>query len=227
MPIELEGSLGHGDTVPSHNMTEADVPKGLSAKLDKKRKRQAEESTKQDKPEAAPAVASAAGGDESNKKKRKKNKNKKQPEQNATTQERKGGVDESIGKMDGRLLADYFAQRAQKLDKELSAVELGDISVPGVYQSSQFIYHLPSGSLTGADSAFLDTTSFSDSRTLDKLPDFLKAFSPKGADLSKASEKKGTPHTLVVSAAALRAADVVRYAQWIHGPPVHPRIHWC
>jgi hypothetical protein len=50
---------------------------------------------------------------------------------------------------------------------------------------------------------------------LDKLPDFLKAFSPKGADLSKASEKKGTPHTLVVSAAALRAADVVRYAQWI------------
>ncbi|OOQ90707.1 hypothetical protein PEBR_03324 [Penicillium brasilianum] len=171
-------------------MTEADVPKGLSAKLDKKRKRQAEESTKQDKPEAAPAVASAAGGDESNKKKRKKNKNKKQPEQDATTQERKGGVDESIGKMDGRLLADYFAQRAQKLDKELSAVELGDISVP--------------------DSAFLDTTSFSDSRTLDKLPDFLKAFSPKGADLSKASEKKGTPHTLVVSAAALRAADVVR-----------------
>jgi protein CMS1 len=115
-------------------MTESDAPKGLSAKLDKKRKRQAEESTKQDKPEAAPAVASAAGGDESSKKKRKKNKNKKKPaEQDATTQERKGGVDESIGKMDGRLLADYFAQRAQKLDKELSAVELGDISVPGVY----------------------------------------------------------------------------------------------
>ncbi|KAJ5377743.1 Protein CMS1 [Penicillium cataractarum] len=169
-------------------MTEAEAPKGLAAKLDKKRKRQAEESTKQDKPETAPA---AAGGDESNKKKRKKNKNKKkQPEQDVKTQERKGGVDESIGKMDGRLLADYFAQRAQKLDKELSAVELSDLSVP--------------------DSAFLDTTSFSDSRTLEKLPDFLKAFSPKGADLSKASEKKGTPHTLVVSAAALRAADVVR-----------------
>lgn len=112
-------------------MTEAEAPKGLAAKLDKKRKRQAEESTKQDKPEAAPA---AAGGDESNKKKRKKNKNKKkQPEQDVKTQERKGGVDESIGKMDGRLLADYFAQRAQKLDKELSAVELSDLSVPGVY----------------------------------------------------------------------------------------------
>jgi protein CMS1 len=113
-------------------MTEAEAPKGLSAKLDKKRKRQAEESNKQGKPEAAPA---AAGGDESNEKKRKKNnkKGKKQPEQDVKTQERKGGVDESIGKMDGRLLADYFAQRAQKLDKELSAVELGDLSVPGVY----------------------------------------------------------------------------------------------
>ncbi|GLI77157.1 protein cms1 [Penicillium ochrochloron] len=172
-------------------MTEGEAPKGLSAKLDKKRKRQAEESTKQDKPETAPAGASAAGGDESTKKKRKKNKkNKQQPEQDGKSQDRKGGVDESIGKMDGGLLADYFAQRAQKLDKELSAVELSDLSVP--------------------DSAFLDTTSFSDSRTLDKLPDFLKTFSPKSADLSKASEKKGTPHTLVISAAALRAADVVR-----------------
>ncbi|KAJ5886449.1 Protein CMS1 [Penicillium subrubescens] len=172
-------------------MTEGEAPKGLSAKLDKKRKRQAEESTKQDNPETAPAGASAAGGDESNKKKRKKNKkNKQQPEQDGKSQDRKGGVDESIGKMDGGLLADYFAQRAQKHDKELSAVELSDLSVP--------------------DSAFLDTTSFPDSRTLDKLPDFLKKFSPKSADLSKASEKKGTPHTLVVSAAALRAADVVR-----------------
>ncbi|KAJ5152967.1 Protein CMS1 [Penicillium canariense] len=172
-------------------MTEGGAPKGLSAQLDKKRKRQAEDSTKQDKPEAAPAAASAAGGDDANKKKRKKNKkNKNQSEQDVKTQDRKGGVDESIGKMDGRLLADYFAQRAQKLDKELSAVELGDLSVP--------------------DSAFVDTTSFSDSRSLDKLPDFLKMFSPKGADLSKASKNKGTPHTLVISAAALRAADVVR-----------------
>ncbi|KAF3390648.1 Protein CMS1 [Penicillium rolfsii] len=168
-------------------MTEGEAPKGLSSKLDKKRKRQAEESTKQDKPEVAPAVA----GGESNKKKRKKNKkNKQQSEQDGKPQDRKDGVDESIGKMDGRLMADYFAQRAQKLDKELSAVELSDLSVP--------------------ESAFLDTTSFSDPRSLDKLPDFLKTFSPKNADLSKASEKKGTPHTLVISAAALRAADVVR-----------------
>lgn len=121
-------------------MTEGEAPKGLSAKLDKKRKRQAEESTKQDKPETAPAGASA-GGDESNKKKRKKNKNKKQPEQDGKSQDRKGGIDESIGKMDGGLLADYFAQRAQKLDKELSAVELSDLSVPGMYKVSQISFH--------------------------------------------------------------------------------------
>lgn len=75
------------------------------------------------------------------------------------------------------------------------------------------IYTL-SGVLTVPDSAFLDTSSYDGSRALDKLPEFLKAFSPnKGAGLSKASEEKGTPHTLVVSGAALRAADVVRYGR--------------
>ena len=61
------------------------------------------------------------------------------------------------------------------------------------------------------DTAFLDTSSYESSRTLDQLPEFLKAFSPnKGAGLSKSSEEKGTPHTLVVCGAALRAAEVVR-----------------
>jgi protein CMS1 len=60
------------------------------------------------------------------------------------------------------------------------------------------------------DSAFLDTSSFTPARKLEQLPEFLKTFSPKGTDLSKSSEKNGTPHTLVVSGAALRAADVVR-----------------
>lgn len=115
-------------------MADSKAPQGLSAKLDKKRKRQAEETTKEDKPEPAPAADSTAGGEGSGKKKRKKNKkNKAQSEQDVKSQDRKSGIDESIGKMDGRLLADYFAQRAQKLDKELSAVELGDLSVPGMY----------------------------------------------------------------------------------------------
>ncbi|KAJ6115017.1 Protein CMS1 [Penicillium sp. IBT 16267x] len=168
-------------------MTEAPAQKGLSAKLDKKRKRQADDS-KQDKPDTAPAAAPAASADGPSKKKRKGK--KKQPQEDANAHDRKNGIDESIGRMDGKLLADYFAQRAQKLDKELSAVELNDLSV--------------------SDSTFLDTSAYTEPRTLEKLPEFLKTFSPKGSDLSKASEQKGTPHTLVITGAGLRAADIVR-----------------
>lgn len=110
-------------------MPDESAPSGLSNKIDKKRKRQADESAAS-KQDAAPPSADAPS-----KKKKKAKKNKKeQPEQDVN---RKDGVDESIGKMDGRLLADHFAQKAKKLDKELSAVELSDLSVPGEYQ---FLY---------------------------------------------------------------------------------------
>ncbi|KAL1963737.1 hypothetical protein VTN77DRAFT_7803 [Rasamsonia byssochlamydoides] len=129
-----------------------------------------------------------------NKDKNKKNKNKSEKEdvkKEQERQERPEEVNESISKMDGRLLADYFMQKAKRHNKDLSAVELNDLSVP--------------------EQAFLDTTSFEASRTLAQLPAFLKAYSPeKGAGLSKASEEKGCPHTLVVAAAGLRAADLVR-----------------
>ncbi|EAW09225.1 uncharacterized protein ACLA_034280 [Aspergillus clavatus NRRL 1] len=171
------------------------TPSGLAAKVDKKRKRQAEEAPKEDKAAAAPSANNSTDGPQ--KKKKKKNaKNKlkqkqKEAEEDPKQQERKGGLDESIGKMDGRLLADHFAQKAKRHNKELTAVELSDLSIP--------------------DSAFLDTSSFESSRSLDQLPAFLKSFSPdKGAKLSQASEEKGSPHTLVVCPAALRAADVVR-----------------
>ncbi|OGM46006.1 hypothetical protein ABOM_005258 [Aspergillus bombycis] len=175
-------------------------PSGLSAKINNKRKRQAEESSKQTE-----AAAGNADGPSNKKKKNGKTKPKKggkdkkdnpQPdalekEQRDTKQtETKGGIDEAIGKMDGRLLADHFMQKAKRHNKELTAVELSDLSVP--------------------ESSFLDTSSFDSPRQLEKLPAFLKAFSPKGSDLSKPSEEKGTPHTLVVSPSGLRAADAVR-----------------
>ncbi|KAJ5288552.1 Protein CMS1 [Penicillium angulare] len=172
-------------------MTEKVEQKGLASKLDKKRKRQAEESTKQDKPDPAPTATPAASADASNKKKRKKGKQgNNQSEQTVISQDCKDGIDESIGKMDGRLLADYFAQRAQKLDKELSAVELNDLSV--------------------SDSTFLDTSSFSEPRSLDNLPQFLQKYRSKGTDLSKSPDLNGTPHTLVITGAGLRAANIVR-----------------
>ncbi|PWY82257.1 hypothetical protein BO70DRAFT_336708 [Aspergillus heteromorphus CBS 117.55] len=179
-------------------------PSGLAAKVDKKRKRQAEDS-KPSNAAGADAAKPAGAGEGPSKKKKKNDKNKKakgkKPEEggksvkkeagDSKATEVKGGIDEAIGKMDGRLLADYFAQKVRRHNKELSAVELDDLSVP--------------------DSAFLDTSSFQSSRNLEQIPTFLKAFSPKnGAELAKASEQKGTPHTLVISVSGLRAADTVR-----------------
>ncbi|KAL4740209.1 U3-containing 90S pre-ribosomal complex subunit-domain containing protein [Aspergillus similis] len=188
---------------------EASISTGLAAKIDKKRKRQAEEpsSSKQSKPDA-PNQSTGDGPSEGPKnKKRKSGKGRKDKKDKKDKKdqkdkpkairgeplekERKGiSVNEGIGKMDGQLLADHFVQKAKRHNKELTAVELSDLSVP--------------------ESAFLDTSSFTSPRTLEKLPDFLQAFSPKGVKLSDSSEQKGTPHTIVVSPAGLRAADVVR-----------------
>ncbi|PYH44955.1 uncharacterized protein BP01DRAFT_341760 [Aspergillus saccharolyticus JOP 1030-1] len=183
-------------------------PSGLAAKVDKKRKRQAEDSNS--KPEQTKSTGNNASDGPNQKKRKNNNKGKfdkkrggnkgkdnkdkpKQPKEPQETKatEVKGSIDEAIGKMDGRLLADHFAQKARRHNKEITAVELNDLSVP--------------------DSAFLDTSSFESPRNLENLPAFLKAFSPeKGVGLDKSSEAKGTPHTLVIAGAGLRAADVVR-----------------
>jgi protein CMS1 len=112
-------------------MSDSVPKKGLADKLEKKRKRQADEPTKDGpKTETQPAPATE-GLSKRQKKLQKSRKNK--PEQDPTSQDRENGIDKSIGKMDGSLLGDYFAQRAKKLDKELSAVELSDLSIPGMY----------------------------------------------------------------------------------------------
>lgn len=114
---------------------------GLAAKMEKKRKRQAEEPSKQSKSDA-PNKSTGAASDGPKDKKRKSGKNKKDKEDQADKpktlkgeplqKERKGTVDEAIGKMDGRLLADHFIQKAKRHNKELTAVELNDLSVPGM-----------------------------------------------------------------------------------------------
>ena len=117
-------------------------PSGLSAKINNKRKRQAEESSKQTE-----AAAGNADGPSNKKSKKGKSRPKKggkdkkdKPQQDASEKEQrdtkqtetKGGCDEAIGKMDGRLLADHFMQKAKRHNKELTAVELSDLSVPGM-----------------------------------------------------------------------------------------------
>ena len=95
-----------------------------------KSKRKREQDDEETAPEAAiPAPANA----ETPSRKRKKRKKAKQPVDDARDAERKDGIDESIGKMDGKLLADYLAQKAKRHNKDLTAVELDDIYVPGMH----------------------------------------------------------------------------------------------
>ncbi|OJD16897.1 hypothetical protein AJ78_02995 [Emergomyces pasteurianus Ep9510] len=164
-------------------------PKHL-AKVGKKRRREDEEDPQP--PEVTAPIAIPAAADESGTKK-KKRKRTKQIIEDPKDAGKKDGIDESIGKMDGPLLADFFAQQAKRHNSELTAVELDDIYIP--------------------EHAFFDTTSWKSPRKLENLPSFLKVYSRnKGSpdSLSTAPEENGSPHTIVITLAGLRAADITR-----------------
>lgn len=117
-------------------------PTGLSAKIDKKRKREA------DQPATENKAAGASNGPSQKKRKDDKNKGSKKgkkdkkdkkdkPKQDAEPKdpkltESKGGLNEDIGKMDGGLLADHLMQKSKRHNKHLTAVELSDLSIPGM-----------------------------------------------------------------------------------------------
>lgn len=56
-----------------------------------------------------------------------------------------------------------------------------------------------------------DTTAWEQPRTLDNLPGFLEKFAGNSTKLWSASKKNGSPHTIIVTAAGLRAAEIARY----------------
>lgn len=63
------------------------------------------------------------------------------------------------------------------------------------------------------EKAFRDTVNWEKPRRLDNLPDYLEQFSEKrdGVNgLAWAPTAKGTPHTIVITGAGLRAADLTR-----------------
>ncbi|KAI7143133.1 hypothetical protein KC352_g29231, partial [Hortaea werneckii] len=91
----------------------------------------------------------------------------------------------------------HLAQRTKRFQPNLSLVEAEDVHIPA--------------------SAIRDASSWDQGRTTEKLPEFLEKFSgprrkksKKGQKLSDAPEAKGSPHTLVVAGAGLRAAELVR-----------------
>lgn len=69
------------------------------------------------------------------------------------------------------------------------------------------------------EKAFRDTISWEKPRNLDSLPDYLEQFSERGHEkkgLAWAPTAKGTPHTIVLTGAGIRAADLTRYLNASH-----------
>ncbi|OAA60017.1 Protein kinase-like domain protein [Cordyceps fumosorosea ARSEF 2679] len=100
------------------------------------------------------------------------------------------GLNTLFSRMDNQLLADYLAQKIGRFGTDLSPVEISDITLSA--------------------NAITDATGFTEQRTLEKLPDFLAHFCKNPDSLGKASKKLGTPHSIIVTGAGLRAADIVR-----------------
>lgn len=100
------------------------------------------------------------------------------------------GINKGFAMMDSQLLADYVEAKTRNYEKDLSSVELEDKRI--------------------AASWITDTTSYDKPRTMENLPNFLEKFVQNPTKLWGASKKNGTPHTIVITGAGQRAADLAR-----------------
>lgn len=67
-----------------------------------------------------------------------------------------------------------------------------------------------SNTYTSLAGCIKDTTSWTEQRITDKLPEFLEEVSGSPKSLGKAPKDVGAPHTIIVTGAGLRAANIVR-----------------
>lgn len=68
--------------------------------------------------------------------------------------------------------------------------------------------------MRNVDTAFVDTSEWETPRTLENLPKYLRKYgfnSKRAAASTIASKTFGCPHTLIITAAGLRAANATRY----------------
>ncbi|OTA87548.1 hypothetical protein M434DRAFT_136704 [Hypoxylon sp. CO27-5] len=99
------------------------------------------------------------------------------------------GVNKKIALVDNLLLADHLAKKIRRFGTDLKPVELSQLDISPNY--------------------ITDTTSFQKIRNLENLPEFLEHFAdPK--KLGEAPKENGSPHTIIVAGAGLRAANLVR-----------------
>ncbi|CAJ2504509.1 Uu.00g119030.m01.CDS01 [Anthostomella pinea] len=100
------------------------------------------------------------------------------------------GVNKEIALFDSMLLADHLAQKTRRFGTDLPPVELSTLDI--------------------SPNAIRDTSSYQEIRNLENLPAFLEAHTEKPESLGEAPKQKGSPHTIIVAGAGLRAADLVR-----------------
>ncbi|KAL2890986.1 Protein cms1 [Ceratocystis lukuohia] len=92
--------------------------------------------------------------------------------------------------LDSQLTADHYLRQLTRFGADLSPIELADLTI--------------------STNAIKDTSSWTQDRVTEKLPEFLENFTDNPEMLSRADKAKGTPHTIVVSGAGLRSTDIVR-----------------
>lgn len=132
-----------------------------------------------------------------------KSKKHKAPEEGGSSKRRKAkyeedesmldleaGVNTAFTVMDSQLLADHLAQKTKRFGTDLSPVELSDLYISA--------------------NAIKDSTSFAKTRILDNLPEYLETFVDDPKKLREAPPKNGAPHTIIVTGAGLRAANIAR-----------------
>ncbi|KAI0600635.1 U3-containing 90S pre-ribosomal complex subunit-domain containing protein [Biscogniauxia sp. FL1348] len=100
------------------------------------------------------------------------------------------GLNKKISLLDSFLLADHLAQKTRRFGTDLKPVELSGLDI--------------------SPNAIRDTTSYQEIRSLENLPSFLEAHVDKPEELGQAPKQNGSPHTIIVAGAGLRAADLVR-----------------
>ncbi|KAL2260079.1 hypothetical protein VTK26DRAFT_6032 [Humicola hyalothermophila] len=121
---------------------------------------------------------------------RKKAKKQKKVREDEGDLDVEAGLNRAFERMDGQLLADHIAQKTRRFGTDLSPVELSDLYISA--------------------NAIQDTTSWQKPRSLENLPDFLENFSGESEKLDQAPKASGSPHTIIVTGAGLRAANLVR-----------------
>jgi protein CMS1 len=135
--------------------------------------------------------------------------------------DRTRGLNLAIARMPPQLLSDYAAARTRRAaepgwtDEEIEALRIPGTSpntrakpnrrLPAPWRESRAFMLTWS---PGKAHAIRDATAWPSERTLDNLAPFLESMADgRGMDSVK---EQGCPHTLVVAAAGLRAADIAR-----------------